>query len=263
VKAFRSQLDITTNPSRKDSEAQTILLIMSDLNETQNSKFTAMRLLLLASVSSLLVTTEAFQVTQPVHTRGPKVSPLFYTVTEDVPDAVQTVEFEKNIRELYKSHKQLEKETLRKEKTTPPNMRSIDTFDDLRKAVAEEADGKMTVVRFHAPYCQSCKQMQPLLYNFARRNPDINFIEVAYTQDQSNREIVDRLGVPSFPYCHVYHPTAGFVEESSVNKKYFKDVVKIIESYQDGGCDLPPDADDDTGLFDSPYKSVEETRISW
>jgi len=228
-------------------------------------------------VTSLLFATgtTAFQmpkVPPGQSTRAPtpnSPSQLKYTYTNEVvPEAVKTQEFQDRVKNLIKQKQPAAATTTTKpaeKKTTKPsglpNMMSVNSKEDLKKAVLED-ENRLTVVRFHAPYCQSCKRMEPMLHNFARRNPDIQFIDVAYTKEESNREVIHSLGVPSFPYCHVYHPaSAGLLEEHSVNQKYFKDVASRIESYLDGGCDLPPTPNED-GIYASPYKSLmtEETR---
>lgn len=218
--------------------------------EFKNSKYTTMKFFLFAS-SLLVASTNAFQL-QMVSTppsKNPRVaSKLRYSATEDVPQLASTHEFDSKVRNL-----------LKPKQTTKglPYTKTVNTKDELRNAVLEDEE-RLTVVRFHAPYCQSCKRMEPLLQGFAKRNQDIQVIDVPYTKDRSNRQLIHSLGVPSFPYFHLYHPASlGLVEEHSFNSKYFKDVVKMIESYQDGGCDLPPNPDDD-GMYSSPYKSLEE-----
>ncbi|CAB9517410.1 Thioredoxin [Seminavis robusta] len=192
--------------------------------------------------------------TPPMKNLKPRIgSKLRYSsTTEDVPQAATTPEFESKVRNILKPPSSQSTE----EKIQGlPNMRTASRKDELRQAVLENED-RLTVVRFHAPYCAQCKRIEPMLRSFARRNPDIQFIDVAYTQDRATRQLVHSLGVPSFPYCHVYHPASlGLVEEHSMNGKFFQDLTKVIESYQDGGCDLPPNPNDD-GVYGSPYKSL-------
>ena len=57
-------------------------------------------------------------------------------------------------------------------------------------------------------------------------------------------------GVPSVPYGHIYHPTAGLVEEVKVSKPYFKAFKESLESYVRGSCDLPSDTPDELGEFE-------------
>ena len=214
-----------------------------------------MKFFLFAS-SLLLASTSAWQmaVSRPPSTAASRrlASKLRYSTTEDVPQAASTREFDNTVRNLIKYKASLA--TTTKEKGLA-NLKSVSNKDDLKAAVLEDED-RLTVVRFHAPYCQSCKKMEPLLHRFARRNPEIQFIDVAYTKDRSNRNLINSLGVPSFPYFHLYHPASlGLVEEHSINSKYFKDVANLIESYQDGGCDLPPHPDND-GIYGSPYKTL-------
>ena len=223
---------------------------------------------LFAFMSSLLfattttTTTNAFQSVDPTpsHLKRASIptrtSKLHYTYA-DIPEAATTPAFDSKVRNILqdtvktKTKKQNENKGL-------SNLKTVNSKNELRSAVLED-ENRLTVVRFHAPYCQSCKRMEPLMHQFAKRNPDIQFIDVPYTKDKSNRQLVHSLGVPSFPYCHVYHPASlGLLEEHSVNQKYWKDFSSIIESYQDGGCDLSPHPDED-GVFSTPYKSLSET----
>jgi len=185
-------------------------------------------------------------------------SKLHYTYV-DLPEAVETPEFDAKVRTILSPPTKTN--PTEKKKNGLDNLKTINSKAELKAAVLEDED-RLTVVRFHAPYCQACKKMEPMMHSFARKNPDIQFIDVPYTKDKSNRQLVHSLGIPSFPYCHVYHPASlGLVEEHSVNSKYWKDFSKIIESYQDGGCDLSPNPDGEGGLYSSPYKSLLEEKV--
>ena len=200
----------------------------------KTSKYNTMKFFLFAS-SLIVASTNAFSLnmvsTPP--SKNPRIgSKLRYSSgTEDVP--IASPELDNKVKDLLKP-----KQTTTKETTKGlPNLREVNSREELKAAVLED-EHKLTVVRYYAPYCKSCKAMESHFYAFARRNPSINFIEVPYTKDRSNRLWVSSLGIPSFPYAHVYHPASlGLVEEHSINSKYWKDFTKVIESYEDGGCD--------------------------
>lgn len=221
-----------------------------------------MKLVLFAS-SLFMASTSALQmVSNPPGARANNriASKLRYSTVPDVPQAATTPAFDNKVRNLLQSQKTTTAN--QKKDRHLPNIKTVSSKDELKAAVLEVED-RLTVVRFHAPYCKSCKRVEPLMHSFARRNPDIQFIDVAYTKDRSNRNLVHSLGVPSFPYFHLYHPASlGLLEEHSMNAKHFKDIVKVIESYQDEGCDLPPHPNGD-GIYASPYKTlnIEETKL--
>lgn len=230
-------------------------------SSNNNSKQSPMKLFVF--MSSLLfattTTTSAFQTVDPTpsHLKRASIptrtSKLHYTYA-DIPEAATTPAFNSKVRNILQDT--VKPKTTKKNKGLS-NLRTVNSKDELRSAVLEDED-RLTVVRFHAPYCQACKRMEPLMHKFAKRNPDIQFIDVPYTKDKSNRQLVHSLGVPTFPYMHVYHPASlGLLEEHSVNQKYWKDFSSIIESYQDGGCDVSPYPDED-GLYSTPYKSLNE-----
>jgi hypothetical protein len=50
-----------------------------------------------------------------------------------------------------------------------------------------------------------------------------------------------RLGVPSVPFGHIYHPDVGLVEEKKINKKVFGEFRDSLDSYVNGSCDIPSD----------------------
>lgn len=57
--------------------------------------------------------------------------------------------------------------------------------------------------------------------------------------------IKDDLQVEILPYCHVYHPYFGLVDEQLVmNKVDFADFVDTVDVWSKGGCDA------DLGWFD-------------
>lgn len=231
--------------------------MMSNSNQSNSNssinknKFNTMKFFLFAS-SLLVASTNAFSlqmVSTPPHKNPFRIgSKLQYSTTEDVPQVATTPEFDSKVRNLLKPKE------LKEPKKELDNIKEVNSREALKAAVLEDSD-RLTVVRFYAPYCQSCKRTEPQWRQFAKRNPSVQCIQVAYTKERSNRQLVHSLGVPSFPYMHVYNPNAGgLMEEGSLNVKFAKDMFKKVESYVDGGCDLPEM--DDEGLYSTPYKSL-------
>lgn len=94
------------------------------------------------------------------------------------------------------------------------NIIEIETLDKFRECMDENKDVKLIVVRFYATWCKTCKKTQPFFFRFARRNPDITFINIPYTQD--NWTLHEALNVSSVPFGHIYHSTK-LVEEMNLN----------------------------------------------
>jgi len=66
---------------------------------------------------------------------------------------------------------------------------------------------------------------------------NVLFVEVPVTE--KNSDLHQGLGVPSLPFCHIYHPTAGLVEEMKILKPQFSQLKKTLQWYVYGSCDLP------------------------
>ncbi|GKY93957.1 hypothetical protein MPSEU_000362600 [Mayamaea pseudoterrestris] len=123
-------------------------------------------------------------------------------------------------------------------------MTDVSTLADYKRVVADEAE-QMVVVLFHAPWCRACKATQPLFRKLAREYTSssnsctqqqqlVKFVRVPLTQN--NGFLHDGLGVPSLPYAHLYHPTAGLVEERKINKHKFDAFANILKEYVNGEC---------------------------
>jgi len=128
-------------------------------------------------------------------------------------------------------------------------------LESYKELIGDETE-RLTVVRFYAPWCQACKRVSSLFDRMARQNPDVKFVQVPISEE-ANKLLVAGLGVPAIPYGHVYHPTAGLVEERSMNKKYFGDFSRIVDSYTQDGCALADDVDPYTGVYESPYQKYD------
>mmetsp|Transcript_32950 Transcript_32950/g.72271 ORF Transcript_32950/g.72271 Transcript_32950/m.72271 type:complete len:254 (+) Transcript_32950:132-893(+) len=131
--------------------------------------------------------------------------------------------------------------TRTKPKTKKPSPRDlitdVETIQDYKTTVADE-DEKITVVRFYAKWCRSCRASEPQFFkmvgDFADRG--VKFVQVPLKRE--NAYLHEGLGVPSVPYVHFYHPDGGLVEEMKMNKKKFAKVRKTLEQYVMGSCDL-------------------------
>lgn len=137
--------------------------------------------------------------------------------------------------------------------TTHPAVHRVTSLRDY-KHLLNRAQDKLTVVRFYADYCRSCRAMTPAFYRLANasRQDQVQWAEVPVTPETS--KIHQGLQVPSVPYGHIYHPIAGLVEELRLRKEFLASFAQILKSYQDGECALPDEPNPESGIFEATYE---------
>lgn len=136
-----------------------------------------------------------------------------------------------------------------------PAIVTVDTLEDYKRIVVDERSS-IVVVRFHAPWCKSCKAAYPLFQKMASEYqnhshsssllstpPNVKFVEVPLTKETAY--LHEGLGVPSVPFGHIYHPDAGLVEERKLNRKVFGEFRVALEGYVRGSCDLMDESEED------------------
>ncbi|GAX11761.1 hypothetical protein FisN_7Lh142 [Fistulifera solaris] len=109
----------------------------------------------------------------------------------------------------------------------------VNTLEEYRRHVGEEQH-RMVCVRFFSQTCRACKAAEPMFRRMTLEYPSIKFVEVPLLEH--NMYMLKGLGVPSFPYVHLYYPGAGLVEESRINRKVFADFQAVLQQYVDGYC---------------------------
>jgi thiol-disulfide isomerase/thioredoxin len=127
----------------------------------------------------------------------------------------------------------------------PPNVFVVETLQDYKQIVGEESS-KMVAVRFYAPWCKACKAVQPLFYHMANKFPNVVFVDVPVTDQNTN--LHQGLGVQALPSGHIYHPSGGLVEELRMTRKCIPSFARKLQSYVMERCDL-----EDVGDVKSPY----------
>lgn len=117
------------------------------------------------------------------------------------------------------------------------------TIQEYKAIVADEKDC-IVCVRFYAPWCKACKAVQQPFRKLCRTTPQVKFVEVPLTKE--NAFLHEGLGIPSLPYGHIYHPTAGLVEERKINlkKKEFATFEQVLQTYVQGECPVDYELDE-------------------
>jgi thiol-disulfide isomerase/thioredoxin len=118
------------------------------------------------------------------------------------------------------------------------------------KSVVMDEQDSLIVVRFSADSCPSCKATGPLFRRWSRdvqtmatansvtasqdTKMHIKIVEMPLNKATSSF-MQDKLHVESLPYCHLYHPKLGLVEEQLVmNKVDFNDFVGVVDKWAAG-----------------------------
>jgi len=122
----------------------------------------------------------------------------------------------------------------------PPKVHEVLDIQQYKTEVADVRD-QMVCVRFYAPWCKSCKAIEASFRRLPRDFPGVKFVEVPVTKD--NAYLHKGLGVPSLPFGHIYHPSAGLVEERKINKNVFAEFKQVLRTYAHGEC--PVNYDDE------------------
>jgi len=70
--------------------------------------------------------------------------------------------------------------------------------------------------------------MAPSFYHLALKNPNVVFVDVPINEGNAN--LHQRLGVPSLPYGHIYHPDSGLVDERRITKKLMPEFGEMLQA---------------------------------
>jgi thiol-disulfide isomerase/thioredoxin len=152
----------------------------------------------------------------------------------------------KFLRSITRGPQQTQRREAAKKKTSTKvdkhGVTTIETMEDYKKEVVDACnndDWQLVCVRFFAPWCRACQATHRPFRRLAREYDNVKFVQVPLTKQ--NAFLHTGLGVPSLPFGHLYHPTAGLVEERRMNRKYMKEWEGLIQDYLRGSCDVPDD----------------------
>ena len=141
------------------------------------------------------------------------------------------------------------------------SLKRLDTPQEFQSHVADETDS-LVVVRFYADACPSCRATSSVFRKWSRdmgcvnglvssseSNIPIKIVEMPLTKATSSF-LQDELQVDQIPYCHLYHPEYGLIEEQLVlNRSDLQDFCKTVETWSKGGCDFDLKGDNDCQEF--------------
>ena len=155
------------------------------------------------------------------------------------------------------------------------HLRLVSTLDDLARIIQQcRESNEIVMIFWSASWCRSCHRLQSQLQHLVQRNTErpIRFLHIpsaqqyslsSKEQDTPQKNLHALFGIRTVPFCHIYYPTYGLVEErkltpSSPTALRTKNAIclgqleQILQSYQEGYCTLPED-DDDGVISPAPY----------
>jgi thiol-disulfide isomerase/thioredoxin len=176
---------------------------------------------------------------------------MSYANTIEIPETYGSANsFETRMKALVLGDQKQKKSASTSKSSRLPNVFEAVTLQDFKRLVGDERE-RITVVRFHAPWCRACQRTALLFDRLAIKYPNVKFVKVQVGSE--SQHLVAAFGIPKFPYGHIYHPTQGLAEELSMNKHVFQDFCRILASYVDESCELPG-INAETGIIEAPYQ---------
>eukprot|EP00186_Timspurckia_oligopyrenoides_P005172 CAMPEP_0182447014 /NCGR_PEP_ID=MMETSP1172-20130603/10244_1 /TAXON_ID=708627 /ORGANISM="Timspurckia oligopyrenoides, Strain CCMP3278" /LENGTH=134 /DNA_ID=CAMNT_0024643259 /DNA_START=258 /DNA_END=659 /DNA_ORIENTATION=+ len=83
-------------------------------------------------------------------------------------------------------------------------------------AALECSSEHLVVMKFFAPWCRSCKAIDPTYRRLAREFKSVLFCDIDFSE---NKELARRLGISSLPAFQFYDGTKGRIEDFSAGPK--------------------------------------------
>ena len=91
---------------------------------------------------------------------------------------------------------------------------------------------RMILTQFNSSFVialQKCHSLRPAFIKMAVTNPNIIYLDVPVTESNSN--LHKGLGIETVPFCHIYHPERGLVEESKISRETLSEFVTLVQEY--------------------------------
>ena len=141
-----------------------------------------------------------------------------------------------SVQEFLSSHQRMDLVDTFNQQSKSALVQEVRSLEDYKRAIIDEADGSLVAVYFYAPWCVACRASLPGIASMAKKHPNVKFIKVPALEENAN--LHQGLNVPSVPFLHLYHPTAGLVEEVKIVRKYLPRLNTMLEDYATGSCSL-------------------------
>ncbi|KAM3372102.1 hypothetical protein ACQJBY_019143 [Aegilops geniculata] len=122
------------------------------------------------------------------------------------------------------------------EKVTHPNMREVESAQDLAYSLLNAGD-KLVVVDFFSPGCGGCRALHPKIAQFAERNPDVLFLQVNY---EKHKSMCYSLHVHVLPFFRFYRGAQGRVSSFSCTNATIKKFKDALAKHSPDRCSLGP-----------------------
>lgn len=116
----------------------------------------------------------------------------------------------------------------------PAPITLIDGLEEYLSAL-ESAGDSLVVLKVFAPWCRSCRGLQPKVARLAREFGEVKFFKMDY---EKNKELCYRLGVAAMPTFIFYKGSAGEVDKFSCGPQRANVIREKIEQVLEGKCDL-------------------------
>ncbi|KAL7514369.1 hypothetical protein ACHAXN_011550 [Cyclotella atomus] len=176
-------------------------------------------------ITVLVASSHAFTLintsTQPTARRSTN---LFYRNDVDVyqESAPKRPDFRQRMKSIVKQQQRTE--------WRPDNMKTATSLQEYANVIEEGRRNKcLVVVNFHATWCKKCHSLRPAFKKMAVTNPQTIYLDVPVSE--SNLKLQKGLGIETVPYCHIYHPEQGLVEETKISRETLSDFVSMVNEY--------------------------------
>ncbi|VAH90529.1 thioredoxin-like 1-2, chloroplastic [Triticum urartu] len=122
------------------------------------------------------------------------------------------------------------------EKGLQPNMREIESAQDLVDSLANAGD-RLVVVDFFSPGCGGCRALHPKICQFAEQNPDVLFLQVNYEEHKS---MCYSLHVHVLPFFRFYRGAQGRLCSFSCTNATIKKFRDALAKHNPDRCSIGP-----------------------
>jgi thiol:disulfide interchange protein len=169
---------------------------------------------------------------------------------------------------LDQKQKNNKKESSNQSSSSP--VRIVTTLSEFQSVLAESnRHNQITVVRWYASWCRTCKIMQPYFDGLHRKystkkndyQNGVQYVAIPFVPNV-NDAFIAGMNIPSVPYVHIYHPQRGLVEQLKFKPQTASDFERILQSYFHGSCPLEQeeeavDHDEEQAfVYRAPYQRI-------